>query len=328
MQQYTVRLPMYVHVSKATKKPLNLNTYRNLHHFSSNKQKQNFDAMMRDDIRKLPRMDKVRIMYYVHPKRRGDFDVANVLSIVDKFFCDSLVKCGILEDDNYKIVPGVAYEFGGFDQHEAHVTAIITDFSPSLMKGQPMRVLLDQEDIQTALDTYITDQMNIPGATGVVLGIEDNGSVSAEVSFGPRDAIPPVTQTPEDDTEEQPPADTERQTLLALAKDAGIKGIRRDMTVETLREKLREHAALEADDDDEDTASGGTGSATGSDSTSDDGGDSSENSEAKTKANPFEESPEESSGGKEATEGDVPPEVTGEAQSPARKMPSIFSDDD
>ena len=57
---------------------------------------------------------------------------------------------------------------------------------------------------------------------------------------------PELAQAASDDEE------AERQKLLAKAKDLGIKGIRKDLNVDTLREKIAEHEAAQGGDDDGD----------------------------------------------------------------------------
>lgn len=51
----------------------------------------------------------------------------NFGSIADKFFCDSLVQEGILEDDNYRIVTGVTFSFGGITKENAYALVTITN---------------------------------------------------------------------------------------------------------------------------------------------------------------------------------------------------------
>ena len=43
-------------------------------------------------------------------------DISNVLSIVDKYVCDALIDCGVLEDDNYNHLKKVTYKYGGQDE--------------------------------------------------------------------------------------------------------------------------------------------------------------------------------------------------------------------
>ena len=54
----------------------------------------------------------VTITYTIRPGSKRKFDLSNVGTVVDKFFCDCLVHSGILEDDNYAIVNGVSYVLG------------------------------------------------------------------------------------------------------------------------------------------------------------------------------------------------------------------------
>lgn len=43
-------------------------------------------------------------------------DISNVLSIVDKFFADTLVENGNVPDDNYEHLKYVTYKYGGMDE--------------------------------------------------------------------------------------------------------------------------------------------------------------------------------------------------------------------
>jgi len=56
---------------------------------------------------------------FLHDKRERD--ISNVLSIVDKNFCDTLVggkgrDTGHAYDDNYQFLKKVTYRYGGFDE--------------------------------------------------------------------------------------------------------------------------------------------------------------------------------------------------------------------
>lgn len=77
---------------------------------------------MADAIETLPVFSgKVQITYTLYPKTKRLTDVSNVCSVVDKFFCDALVKMGKLEDDNYLFLPKVIYQFGEVDKDNPRV---------------------------------------------------------------------------------------------------------------------------------------------------------------------------------------------------------------
>ena len=60
-------------------------------------------------------MERVEITYTLYPKTKRLCDISNILSIVDKFYCDALVELGRIPDDNYEHVVRVIYEFGEVD---------------------------------------------------------------------------------------------------------------------------------------------------------------------------------------------------------------------
>ncbi len=168
-----------MNVSKKLRKAINLNVYRNLHHYQLNYQKQAFSDEVKKLLKNIPYAEKIWIHYTVNPARNGRLDTMNVGSIADKYFCDTLVEAGKIEDDDKDHIVLSTFSFGAVSSLDGHVTATIN----ILEREVPMRVLLDQEDIQTALDTYV-QTMGISGASGVELSVNDDGEVEAEVMLG------------------------------------------------------------------------------------------------------------------------------------------------
>ena len=70
---------------------------------------------MKTTLKNIPRFKSVKLTYTVYPKTKKLLDISNVASIVDKFFSDSLVELGIIEDDNYLFVTEITYCFGSVD---------------------------------------------------------------------------------------------------------------------------------------------------------------------------------------------------------------------
>lgn len=122
---YSIDLPLYVMVTKKKKFYLNLNQYRNAHHHTLNKAKVEFADQVKPLIGHLPKLSGAGIDYELFVPTRASRDVANICSIVDKFFSDVLVSAGILEDDNFSIVPAVRYRYGGLAPNQGRVTAHI-----------------------------------------------------------------------------------------------------------------------------------------------------------------------------------------------------------
>lgn len=189
---FKIRLPMRIATSKRKLTALNLNVYRNLHHRSLHAQKKNFSREVGKLVKDLPFMETVTLHYDIYPKTKRRLDIMNVGSIVDKYFSDTLVEKGIIPDDDLKHVTFVSFGFGGMSKQE-HVLVTITETSKPKRSKEPMRILLDQSDIQTALKSHV-ETMGISGATGVKITVK-NGEVVAEVLIGETENTKTITTT-------------------------------------------------------------------------------------------------------------------------------------
>ena len=126
--EFVLTAPLSVQLGKSGAKfALNLNTYRNAHYHTLNNAKIAFKEQMAKQIRQLPSIThRVLIRYFLYPRTQRLCDVANICSIVDKFFCDALVEMGHLPEDNYTCLPGVSYEFAEVDPINPRVEIVIT----------------------------------------------------------------------------------------------------------------------------------------------------------------------------------------------------------
>ena len=113
---YKLISPLRIKCNKSTYKSLNINTYRNIHHFTNNMMKKNYKFKMMEQINKLPKLNKIEVTYTLYPKTKRLCDVSNICCIVDKFFMDALIDLGKLEDDNYLFLPKITYLFGEVDK--------------------------------------------------------------------------------------------------------------------------------------------------------------------------------------------------------------------
>ena len=108
--------------TKADKKfALNLNIYRNTHHAILNQAKKIFNELMREQLEGVKlKTPIIMIFQYVKGTKRRS-DKQNVLSIVEKFLCDSLVNYGCIPDDNDDFILSQVYKPTIYEKNKARV---------------------------------------------------------------------------------------------------------------------------------------------------------------------------------------------------------------
>jgi Holliday junction resolvase RusA-like endonuclease len=96
--------PLFVMLPRKTKKAkrvsLNMNTYRNLHHRTSNDAKKAYTELVREQLIDLDIQTPVEITYKVYKASNRRLDKMNVISVVSKFLLDAITEYGCWEDDN------------------------------------------------------------------------------------------------------------------------------------------------------------------------------------------------------------------------------------
>jgi len=154
---YSVRIPTYVHISKKNQKAVNLNVYRNLHHHHLNTQKKNFADEVKPLLRGKPNAEQIWIHYTIYAPSNRRLDTMNIGSIADKYFSDTMVEAGKIPDDNTDHIVLSTFSFGGLSKMDGHAIATvhILDTQKEQKEPENMRILLDQEDIQAALNAYV-----------------------------------------------------------------------------------------------------------------------------------------------------------------------------
>jgi len=120
MSKFQVTLPLYVVIGKKKKKrqTINMNNYRNWHHYTQDTVKKIYTKMA---LVQLPnvKVDKIKLLKYIlflPNKRRAD--LMNYIAVADKFFSDALVHKGIIGDDTVREVSKVMAVFGGIDKNK------------------------------------------------------------------------------------------------------------------------------------------------------------------------------------------------------------------
>jgi len=106
MKEIRFDIPLEIILPRKTKKDvniiLNLNNYKTTYYKTLNAAKQKFtDEVVIPEFK----ADIIHVDYSIYAKSRHIFDVSNVVSVLDKFLCDTIVKRGFIPDDNYNHVP-------------------------------------------------------------------------------------------------------------------------------------------------------------------------------------------------------------------------------
>lgn len=117
-------VPLRVRVSKKKFFILNLNNYRNAHHRVLSTAKNNFtDIIVSMGLR--DKFQKIRVVYKIYPATNRNYDGMNVISVIDKFTMDALVKVGVIPDDNIKHVVCPLWEPMPPDKENPRVEVLI-----------------------------------------------------------------------------------------------------------------------------------------------------------------------------------------------------------
>lgn len=120
-----IGVPLFINLSSTKKFPLNLNHFRNANYFTINKAKQLFNENFYSVLKGLPTYNKVEITYTIFAGSKAKFDLANIGSILDKFFCDALQIYNLIPDDNYEHIIKVTFVFGGLDLRNPHANIVV-----------------------------------------------------------------------------------------------------------------------------------------------------------------------------------------------------------
>jgi hypothetical protein len=119
MNEFTVKMPILVELGKKKKRKyyLNLNLLRNRVAHLNNNVKREYARIAHGVLPPPPDKpwEKFELEYKLFLPNKLKRDISNVLSIVDKNFCDALITHGWVEDDNYQHLQKVVYLYGGQD---------------------------------------------------------------------------------------------------------------------------------------------------------------------------------------------------------------------
>ena len=121
-------LPIYINTSKNKKVLMSLNWYRNSHYGIKDKVKKQYHEIVYEQLRgaRKPFDKRIGVKYQLWYKR-GDCDLMNVVSVLDKFLLDALVQAGMIKDDNVNKYISCHAEVGGKDSKNPRLVCIIEE---------------------------------------------------------------------------------------------------------------------------------------------------------------------------------------------------------
>ena len=121
-------LPIYANTSKKKKVLVSLNWYRNAHYGIKDKVKKQYHEIVYEQLRgaRKPFDKRIGVKYQLWYKR-GDCDLMNVVSVLDKFLLDALVQAGMIKDDNVNKYISCHAEVGGKDSENPRLVCIIEE---------------------------------------------------------------------------------------------------------------------------------------------------------------------------------------------------------
>ena len=99
-----VTCPLYVTLSRVKSKDkkisINLNTYRNLYHYTNNEVKKKYLEIVRKQLEGVIIDTPVEVTYTVSKAQRRKLDKLDVISIKSKYLMNSITQLECWEDDN------------------------------------------------------------------------------------------------------------------------------------------------------------------------------------------------------------------------------------
>jgi hypothetical protein len=223
---YVISVPISVPVSKKKRFYLNLNQYRNAHHFTLSKAKTNYHDIVEPLLKHLPIFDRVRLVYTLYTGTEQLCDTSNICSIVDKFFSDVLVACEKIVDDNRKIVISAEYRWGNVDKHNprVEVTIVPVDISagePATQfnnKESNMQITINQAEIEEAIRERIHAQITIKD--GMRIDIDLKATRGDEGYTAVIDIVPETSERRESSSDQQQQVESEVKPTPAKATTA------------------------------------------------------------------------------------------------------------
>lgn len=129
-------LPLKIRVSKKKMYYINMNTYRNANHHVTAAAKKAYTHMLFSmETKEIPFPPPYIFVYRMFYNRNAQFDVANFMSILDKFVSDALTMKEVIPDDSARYVKSTLYEFAGIKACPPYANMHIFPYSRMSLLG-------------------------------------------------------------------------------------------------------------------------------------------------------------------------------------------------
>lgn len=155
---WIISLPLSVAVSSKKNFRLNINTYRNAHFHVLSNAKVEFTRVVSPLLKLVPKLNSCTLEYVHYPKSRRANDTNNVCSIVDKFFADVLVTCGVLDDDDRTRLTRTTFSPGPIDRDRPRVDVVISSAHVIHERNRNMKAKavfeVEPDEVQEALSDF------------------------------------------------------------------------------------------------------------------------------------------------------------------------------
>ena len=211
---------------------------------------------MKPLLKSLPKLEVISLHYtiYTHSKRK--FDLMNIGCIVDKYFSDTLVACGILEDDNMDFIPEVTFSFGGHTEEKE--SYCIVEIKPK--KENNMQITYSNDLVLTLLQSAIAQRYLPQGSQEPInVSLDPQGNMVAVIGNE-------VEQTTTTEVVDEAPEETVQDTVEETPAPKRRRKRRTKAQIEADQQKEQEE---EQQDDDEGSTSDNSGNSLFDDDSSD-----------------------------------------------------------
>ena len=111
MRNYSLTLPVYQKNSKGNKFLLSMNWYNTTNNFVIDPFKKLYHRLVAEQLKdiEIKKLKQYKTHYKLYIDKTNS-DMMNVVSVIDKFVMDGIVKFGLIEDDNVTIYKSFSAE--------------------------------------------------------------------------------------------------------------------------------------------------------------------------------------------------------------------------
>lgn len=124
----TLTLPIYWQQTKNKTTLVSINAYRNWHYHTSNKFKQDFHDLVKNQLINFIDVPKAFTLSYKLFYKNSNCDGSNVIALIEKVLLDALVDNKIISGDSVKTHLGSSWTINGQDKNNPRCEITITNF--------------------------------------------------------------------------------------------------------------------------------------------------------------------------------------------------------